>query len=48
MSRDDIPDDEVARLRVPPHSTEAEQNLLGGLLLDNAAFDAVGGVVDEA
>jgi len=32
-------DDEVARLRVPPHSTEAEQSVLGGLLLDNLAWD---------
>ncbi len=33
------PDDEVARLRVPPHSIEAEQSVLGGLLLDNSAWD---------
>ncbi len=32
-------DDEVARLRVPPHSLEAEQSVLGGLLLDNLAWD---------
>jgi replicative DNA helicase len=32
-------DDEVARLRVPPHSVEAEQSVLGGLLLDNSAWD---------
>jgi replicative DNA helicase len=32
-------DDEVARLRVPPHSTEAEQSVLGGLLLENLAWD---------
>ena len=32
-------DDEVARLRVQPHSTEAEQSVLGGLLLDNLAWD---------
>ncbi len=32
-------DDEVARLRVPPHSAEAEQSVLGGLLLDNGAWD---------
>ena len=31
--------DEVSRLRVPPHSVEAEQSVLGGLLLDNAAWD---------
>jgi replicative DNA helicase len=33
------PDDEVAKLRVPPHSVEAEQSVLGGLLLDNSAWD---------
>ena len=32
-------DDVVARLRVPPHSVEAEQSVLGGLLLDNLAWD---------
>lgn len=30
---------ELAALRVPPHSIEAEQSVLGGLLLDNLAFD---------
>lgn len=29
-------------LRVPPHSIEAEQSILGGLLLDNDAWDKVG------
>ena len=28
-------------LRVPPHSLEAEQAVLGGLLLDHQAFDQV-------
>jgi replicative DNA helicase len=28
-------------LRVPPHSVEAEQAVLGGLMLDNATWDAV-------
>lgn len=36
------PRDDVARLRVPPHSLEAEQSVLGGLLLDNLAWDRVG------
>lgn len=31
-------DPAVAHLRVPPHSREAEQSVLGGLLLDNAAL----------
>lgn len=41
-------DDEVARLRVPPHSIEAEQSVLGALLLDNGAWDRVGDVLAEA
>ena len=32
---------EPSQLRVPPNSTEAESCVLGGLLLDNNAFDAV-------
>ena len=41
-------DDEVARLRVPPHSVEAEQSVLGGLLLDNLAWDRAGDQVTES
>lgn len=41
------PDDEVARLRVPPHSIEAEQSVLGGLLLDNGAWDRSADVLGE-
>ena len=33
------------RLRVPPHSTEAEQSLLGGLMIDGAAWDKVADLV---
>ena len=29
------------RLRVPPHSIQAEQSVLGGLMLDNGAWDQV-------
>jgi len=28
-------------LRLPPHSIEAEQSVLGGLMLDSAAWDQV-------
>lgn len=31
----------VSQLKVPPHSLEAEQSVLGGLMLDNAAWDAI-------
>ena len=41
-------DDEVARLRVPPHSIEAEQSVLGGLLLDNLAWDRAGDLLTES
>ena len=40
-------DDEVAKLRVPPHSVEAEQSVLGGLLLDNGAWDRAGDVLQD-
>jgi len=41
-------DDEVARLRIPPHSIEAEQSVLGGLLIDNSAWDRAGDLLNEA
>jgi replicative DNA helicase len=37
-----VADPAVAQLRLPPHSIEAEQSVLGGLLLDNAAWDRIG------
>ncbi len=36
-----ITQEKEARLRVPPHSIEAEQSVLGGVMLDNLAFDRV-------
>lgn len=41
-------DDEVARLRVPPHSIEAEQSVLGGLLLDNLAWDRAADLLTDS
>ncbi|WP_395694299.1 replicative DNA helicase [Piscinibacter sp.] len=43
-----VRDDEVARLRVPPHSIEAEQSVLGGLLLDNSAWDRAGDLLTDS
>lgn len=37
---------EATALRVPPHSIEAEQAVLGALLLDNAAWDRVGDLLE--
>ncbi len=34
-------DPQIESLRIPPHSIEAEQSVLGGLLLDNAAWDRI-------
>jgi replicative DNA helicase len=41
-------DPEVARLKVPPHSREAEQAVIGGLLLDNGAWDTVSERITQA
>jgi replicative DNA helicase len=41
-------DSEAAALRVPPHSTEAEQSVLGGLLLDNSASDRATDLITSA
>jgi replicative DNA helicase len=41
-------DPELASLRVPPHSTEAESSVLGGLLLDNGAWDRVGDLLHDS
>ncbi|MDQ5850333.1 MAG: replicative DNA helicase [Pseudomonadota bacterium] len=38
-------DERILQLRVPPHSIEAEQSLLGALLLDNQAFDRVADLI---
>ncbi len=40
-------DDDIARLRVPPHSVEGEQSVLGGLLLDNLAWDRAADLLTE-
>ncbi len=36
------------RLRIPPHSIEAESSILGGLLLDNSAWDRLGDILNES
>lgn len=36
------------RQKVPPHSIQAEQSLLGGLLLNNRAWDEIADLVSEA
>jgi replicative DNA helicase len=40
-------DQQIAQLRVPPHSIEAESSVLGGLLLDNSAWDRMGDLLTD-
>lgn len=40
-------DKQVAAVKMPPHSIEAEQSVLGGLMLDNEAWDRVAEKVVE-
>lgn len=41
-------DENGSPVRVPPHSIEAEQSVIGGLLLDNEAFDKIADVLATA
>ena len=43
--RSEPADPQLLALKVPPHSVEAEQSLIGGLLLDNSAFDRIADMV---
>ncbi|MBY4676395.1 replicative DNA helicase [Marinobacterium arenosum] len=47
MEYEDTEQQELANIKVPPHSVEAEQSVLGGLMLDNNAWDAVAEIVME-
>ena len=40
-------DSEVSQLKVPPHSIEAEQAVLGGLMLDNRAWEKIADRVSD-
>jgi replicative DNA helicase len=41
-------DSQLLNLKLPPHSIDAEQSVLGGLLIDNGAFDKVGDVLADS
>jgi replicative DNA helicase len=45
VARLEVADPQLVALKLPPHSVEAEQSLLGALLLDNQAFDRVADLV---
>ena len=40
-------DTQISTLKLPPHSIEAEQSVLGGLLLNNDAWDRIGDIVGD-
>ena len=40
-------DTDLAALKLPPHSLEAEQSVLGGLMLENTAIDRVADIINE-
>ncbi|MCB6182412.1 replicative DNA helicase [Leeia sp. TBRC 13508] len=42
------PDPQIAQLKLPPHSIEAEQSVLGGLMLDNEAWTRISDLVNDA
>jgi replicative DNA helicase len=42
-----ILDPQLAALKLPPHSVEAEQSVLGGLLLENSAWERVVDLINE-
>jgi len=41
-------DTQVELIKLPPHSVEAEQSVLGGLLLDNTAWDKIADMLGES
>ncbi len=40
-------DEQLSAIKLPPHSIEGEQSVLGGLLLENAAWDKVADLISE-
>ncbi|MET0055859.1 MAG: DnaB-like helicase N-terminal domain-containing protein, partial [Candidatus Thiodiazotropha sp. 6PLUC10] len=42
------PEIEQRAIKVPPHSNQAEQSVIGGLMLDNASWDKVADLVVES
>ena len=38
-------DGEIARIKMQPHSIEAEQSVLGGLMLQNDALDRIADLI---
>jgi replicative DNA helicase len=43
-----VQDAQVELIKLPPHSVDAEQSVLGGLLLDNTAWDKIADLIGES
>ena len=41
-------DSQLELIKLPPHSLEAEQSVLGALMLENSAWDKIADVIIEA
>ncbi len=48
LNQNNSPDNALAAMKLPPHSVEAEQAVLGGLLLENGAWDRIADQVGES
>ncbi len=48
LNTNGTPDNALSALKLPPHSLEAEQAVLGGLLLENGAWDRIADQVGES
>lgn len=47
LTNDNPIDSEVNAITAPPHSMEAEQSVLGGLMLDNTSWDVIADVISD-
>ncbi len=47
FNKNKIRDSVIDRIKIPPHSIEAEQSVLGGLMLDNQTWDRIVEIVQE-
>ena len=47
LAQSAMPDIDTEALKLPPHSIEAEQAVLGGLMIDAEAWERVGDVINE-
>lgn len=40
-------DTQLERMKIPPHSIEAEQSVLGSLMMDNSCYEIIGDMLDR-